>query len=46
MQETHHRIKNNLQVIVALVEMQAEELGDNAAMQAHQAARPFARHDS
>ena len=32
MQETHHRIKNNLQVIVALVEMQAEELGENAAI--------------
>ena len=28
MQETHHRVKNNLQVIAALVEMQAEEAPD------------------
>lgn len=33
MQEAHHRIKNNLQVIAALVEMQADELGDGSAVQ-------------
>lgn len=34
MQETHHRIKNNLQTIAALVEMQSygSALGDEAAM--------------
>ena len=31
MQETHHWVKNNLQVIAALVEMQASEAGNTAS---------------
>ena len=33
MRETHHRIKNNLQVIQALIEIQAEEKGETEEMQ-------------
>lgn len=33
MQETHHRVKNNLQIIAALVDLQTEELGDGGAVQ-------------
>ena len=33
MRETHHRVKNNLQVVQALIEIQAEEKGESPEMQ-------------
>jgi PAS domain S-box-containing protein len=34
LQEVHHRVKNNLQIVLSLVSLQADRLGDLAARQA------------